>query len=165
MTFLGLLIYFLPKIMAGIVRLFNLWNFHFMGTIFVETDWRKVRLLLLYVFLGWGFLIAGFVSLIPFSLSAPLDLARLIFAFVSSILIGLIFFLVPMGLGIREATLINLLSPDLNALSVFEVSILFRLEMIVGEVLSALLLMALAKRFKNRKEKILRGGENKRDFQ
>ena len=165
LTFLGLLIYFLPKIMAGIIRIFNLWNFDFLGTIFVETDWRKVRFLLLYVFLGWGFLIAGFVLLIPSTISAPLDLARLIFAFVSSILIGLIFFLVPLGLGIREATLINLLSPDLNALSVFEVSILFRLEMIVGEVLSALLLMALAKRFKNRKEKILRGGENKRDFQ
>jgi len=169
LTFLGLTIYFLPKIMAGIIRIFNLWNSHFLGTILVKTDWRKIRLLFLYVFLGWGFFIAGFVLLIPFNISAPLDLARLIFAFVSSFLIGLIFFLVPLGLGIREATLISLLSPDLNALSVFEVSILFRLVMIVGEVLSALLLMALAKRFQKRAptgwNKSLRGGENKRDFQ
>jgi glycosyltransferase 2 family protein len=142
---LGILFYLFPSIMNGFSRIIKIGKRPSSEAFITTTDWRKIRLLLFYVFLGWGFLLAGFILLIPFPTLSPLHLGRISFAFVSSILVGLIIFFVPLGLGIREAILINLLSTDFKPLLLIEISILFRLEFIVGEAISILLILAMLK--------------------
>jgi glycosyltransferase 2 family protein len=143
---LGWWLSFLPKIVAWLFKIITYWNFVYLNNILNKIDWNKIRALMLHSLLAWAFFIAGFILLIPHFGDSPLGPVQIVLAFVSSILIGLLAVFVPLGLGVREAVLISLLYPKYSAISLITISIIFRLEMIVGEVLCVLVLMAWCRR-------------------
>jgi glycosyltransferase 2 family protein len=156
LSLLGTVYFLLPKGLLGLLRLLirKKWlggeNYLFLG------DEQKIRLLFFPVFLGWGFLLAGFIFLLPLPHWNTENIARVVFAVTLSILAGLIIFFVPMGLGIREAVLVDLLAADINPLLLLEISIFFRFEFLLGEVFS-LLLIFLCLKCTKRKNNLMEG--------
>jgi uncharacterized membrane protein YbhN (UPF0104 family) len=105
-----------------------------------RTDWNRIGLVILLIFLTWILLGAGFwftvLSVSPLSFY---DLPTCIFALALSFVISLAVILVPGGIGVRESAITFFLSTIVPAPTAAAIAILARLVLIVSEVLAFLL--------------------------
>ena len=103
-----------------------------------QVNWKQVAFVVAAILLTWCLLGLGFSILATPASSSLLQAApRQIFALVSALLIGQAVFLIPMGIGIREAVFLALLGPDHPASIAVVIALVFRLEMVVGELFCA----------------------------
>lgn len=106
-------------------------------------DWHRVRLVLALVLLTWCLLTLGFSTLYgPLGPNPGEALLRHGFALAAALLLGQVAFFLPTGLGVREAVFVALLSTTDSASLVVILAVVFRLMMLVGEVLCAAFMAA-----------------------
>jgi hypothetical protein len=111
-----------------------------------KIDWRQVALVIMAVLFTWALLGLGFSILAtPNLLSSSPSTAHRIFTMASAMLIGQVAFFVPVGLGIREAVFVGLLGPWYPPAFAMVIALAFRIEMILGEVLCALVAVGATK--------------------
>jgi len=101
-------------------------------------NWQNLFLACIAILLTWGILGMGFVFLYTAFSSVQVNEAQLIIALVAAMLIGQLIVFVPLGMGVREAILVAILSPQVSAATITVVAVLFRLIMMGGEILWAL---------------------------
>jgi len=106
-------------------------------------NWNQLALVLAIFVLAWGLLALGFSVLDTTAGSASglpgwVDLSRRAFALVAALLVGQVVLFIPMGIGVRESVFVVLLSPTLPPAFVLIAALVFRLEMMIGEVVLAL---------------------------
>jgi hypothetical protein len=101
-------------------------------------NWSQVTLVIGAVLLTWCLLGFGFSALNgqP-SPNAWQDMLRHTFALVSALLIGQAAIFAPTGIGIREAVLVALLSSGNSTALIVVTALVFRIEMMIGEVFCA----------------------------
>lgn len=103
----------------------------------VPADGLALRLLPLYLLLWLVYGLSGYVLIhaLGFGSSVPVLLATT--AFVAAWEVGFLSFLTPGGLGVREATLVGLLSPYLSVSEATTVALLARVSWTLVEMLGA----------------------------
>jgi len=101
-------------------------------------SWQNLFLACMAILLTWGILGMGFVFLYTALSSVQVNEAQLIIALVAAMLIGQLIVFVPLGMGVREAILVAVLSPQVSAATITVVAVLFRMIMMGGEILWAL---------------------------
>ncbi|MEM3485498.1 MAG: hypothetical protein QXI12_07730 [Candidatus Methanomethyliaceae archaeon] len=111
-------------------------------------NWKTVIFVIIAVVLTWCLLGFGFYVLdasIEPSIGNPW---KLLVGLILALLGGQLALFVPMGMGVREAILVAFLDLDKPAWLVILMAVIFRLEMTLGEIFSALLMVvcSLAKR-------------------
>jgi uncharacterized membrane protein YbhN (UPF0104 family) len=117
-----------------------------------------ITLVMAAVLLTWCLLGFGFSTLYASVSSGGWShLLRHSFALAAALLLGQIVFFAPTGLGVREAVFVALLASGDTAALVVILAMVFRILMMVGEVLCALLAW-IASRFSG-----LRGAESSRN--
>lgn len=111
-----------------------------------DARWSRVTLVMFAVLMTWCLLVFGFGVLYgqPWS-GGWSHLLRHAVALVGALLLGQIAVFAPTGLGVRETVLVALLATEGNATEVLVLAVVFRLEMIVGEVVCALIAVAMVK--------------------
>jgi len=106
----------------------------------------RTSFVVLAVLITWWLLAYGFSILYGQSLYSGWNhMARHAVALAGALLLGQIAFFAPTGVGVREAVLVTLLAASSNAAEVLILAIVFRIEMILGEVLCAAIAMAAAR--------------------
>jgi hypothetical protein len=114
---------------------------------FEQVNWKQVVQVVIAILLTWCLLGLGFSILAtPASSHFLQAMPRQTFALASALLIGQVAFLVPMGIGVREAVFLALLGPDHPASLAVVIAIVFRLLMTVGEFCLALTALFLDKK-------------------
>lgn len=109
-----------------------------------QPNWSRVALVLAAVLATWWLLGLGFSILYGPSTSPWWQhLARYTFVLAAGLLLGRIAFFLPTGLGLREAIIVALLASSSDATLVVVLAIIFRLEMLAGEILSALVAVSI----------------------
>jgi uncharacterized membrane protein YbhN (UPF0104 family) len=100
--------------------------------------WKRVGFVAIAVFLTWCLLGVGFV-LLDASVASPhwCDAPIFVFALAAALMIGQLALFVPMGVGVREAVLVALLASQREASLVVVISILLRILMMAGEIVSS----------------------------
>ncbi len=107
-------------------------------------NWTQVAFVVVAVLLTWCLLGLGFSTLYrEISPGGWASTVRHTFALAAALLIGQLAFLVPTGLGVREAVLVALLGTGHAAAPVVLLAVVFRIEMIAGEMVCALIAVAL----------------------
>jgi glycosyltransferase 2 family protein len=102
-----------------------------------QVNWGQITLVIIAVLLTWCLLGIGFYMLDVSATSRPMqNPLRLTVALPFALLGGQLALFVPMGIGVREAILVALLGPRRSAVLVVIIAIMFRIEMMVGEVTS-----------------------------
>jgi uncharacterized membrane protein YbhN (UPF0104 family) len=117
-----------------------------------RTNWTQVAFVVGAVLATWYML--GFGFSILFSAVSPGDwqnMLRQTFALASALLLGQIVLFVPTGLGVREAALVALLAVGDIAALVVILAVVFRIEMMVGEVICALVALTVSRFFAPRR--------------
>ncbi len=109
-----------------------------------HVNWQHVFLACFAILLTWCILGMGFVLLHVALPSVQVDEARLIIALAAAMLIGQLIIFVPLGLGVREAIFVAILSPQISATTITIVAVFFRMLMMAGEIAWALGSMGLA---------------------
>lgn len=108
--------------------------------------WSRISFVIVAVLTTWGILAYGFSVLYGQSLySGWSHLTRHSIALAGALLLGQLAFFAPTGVGVREAVLVAVLASNNNATEVLILAIVFRIEMIVGEVLCAAVAIAAAR--------------------
>ena len=116
---------------------------------FLSARWPRIAFVMAAVLMTWCLLAFGFSVLYGQPLSGGWShLLRHSIALVGAMLLGQIAFFAPTGVGVREAVLVALLASQGSAAEVLILAVVFRLEMIVGEIVCALVAM-LAVRIKS----------------
>ena len=108
--------------------------------------WSKIGFAFITVLVTWCLLALGFSVL--YGLSATdgwSHFMRHSVALVGALLLGQLVFLAPTGVGVREAIFVALLAVDSNAANVLILAVVFRMEMIIGEVLCAIVAAAVVR--------------------
>lgn len=103
----------------------------------VKFSFAMFCIMLTWFLVGWGF------SRLDPSVSQDTwqRALRFVIALIAAVLIGQIAFFAPLGVGVREAVLVTLLSPVSPAAIVLLIAVVFRLESLVAESLGALLVI------------------------
>ena len=112
-----------------------------------NANWNQVTFVIVAILLTWCLLGFGFSAL---GAQASSDnwqgILRQAFALASALLMGQMVFFAPMGIGIREAVLVALLGSGSSAARVVVIALVFRLEMMIGEIVCTLIALLLDKR-------------------
>jgi uncharacterized membrane protein YbhN (UPF0104 family) len=110
---------------------------------FSNARWSRIAFVMVAVLMTWCLLAFGFSILYgqP-SNNGWSYLLRHSVALVGALLLGQIAFFAPTGVGVREAVLVALLATDGNAADVLILAVVFRLEMILGEIVCAIFAVA-----------------------
>lgn len=104
---------------------------------------KRIGLVVIMVSLTWCLLGLGF-CILDASLEPPVrNPWKLLAALISSLLGGQLVLFAPMGIGVREAILVLFLSLDKPTWLVVSMTMIFRLEMTLGEVFATLLVLLL----------------------
>lgn len=103
----------------------------------MPADGLALRLLPLYLLLWLVYGLSGYVLLHALGFGSTVPVLVAITAFVAAWEIGFLSFLTPGGLGVREATLVGLLSPFLSTSEATAVALLARIGWTVVEVIGA----------------------------
>jgi len=130
-------------------RLAGLWEqSHPLADFPPRVNWVQVRVVMVAVLLTWWLLGFGFSTLCgPGASDTGVPLLRHALALALALLLGQVAIFVPMGLGVREGILVGLLATSDTAALIILLAVVFRLEMMVGEILCALLAVVLNKLF------------------
>ncbi len=109
-------------------------------------DWGQIVFVVVAVLLTWYLLGFGFSALsVPMAPSAWRDVLRQTTALALALLVGQVAFFAPLGIGVREAILIALLGSDGSAAVIVVAALVFRIEMMIGEVTCALIAILVGK--------------------
>jgi uncharacterized membrane protein YbhN (UPF0104 family) len=110
---------------------------------FLSARWSRIAFVMIAVLLTWCLLAIGFSVLYGQSSNGGWShLLRHSIALVAALLLGKIAFFAPTGVGVREAVLVALLATDGNAADVLILAVVFRMQMILGEVVCAIIALA-----------------------
>ena len=108
--------------------------------------WPKIGFAFMAVLVTWCLLALGFSVLYGLSTADGWShFLRHSVALVGALLLGQLVFLAPTGVGVREAIFVALLAVDSNAANVLILAVVFRMEMILGEVLCAIVAAAVVR--------------------
>lgn len=111
-----------------------------------KINWRQVVLVIITILLTWVLLGLGFSFLSTSSLVASLpNTPHRLFTLASAMLVGQVAFFVPIGLGVREAVFVGLLTPWYPPAFILVIAVAFRIEMVLGEVLCTLVAVGATK--------------------
>jgi uncharacterized membrane protein YbhN (UPF0104 family) len=114
------------------------------GRLLAGVNWTQVTLVVVAVLLTWFLLGVGFSTLYrEISPGGWASTLRHVVALAAAMLLGQLAFLVPTGLGVREAVLVAVLGADYVAAPVVLLAVVFRLEMIAGEIVCAAVALAV----------------------
>jgi len=119
----------------------RIWNNFLPNRYVKDINWRNVTFVILAVTLTWYLLGFGFYMLegsVSLALQNPL---RLMVALPVSLLGGQLALFVPMGIGVREAIFLAFLGGSRPAALILIFTIIFRIQMAVGEVLLTFLIL------------------------
>jgi len=112
----------------------------------ITPNWRRIAVVAGAGLLAWYLLGIGFGTLCMSESNVNLpDLLRSTYALASALLIGQLAFVVPTGLGVREAALVSLLATGHSTTQVVLAAVVFRTQTLAGEAVCALLALALSK--------------------
>jgi len=110
---------------------------------FLSARWPSIAFVMAAVLMTWCLLAFGFSVLYGQPLSGGWShLLRHSIALVGAMLLGQLAFFAPTGVGVREAVLVALLASQGSAAEVLILAVVFRLEMILGEVVCAMAAVA-----------------------
>lgn len=100
-----------------------------------QVKWWRVSLVVALILLTWGLLGFGFSTLYgPFDLNPIQQTLKHTLALAVALILGQVVFFLPIGIGVREAVFVALLSTTETAGLVIILAILFRLLMVIGEL-------------------------------
>ena len=121
---------------------------------FCSARWSKVALVMIVILSSWCVLAFGFSVLYgqPWS-DGWSHMLRHAVALVGALLLGQIAFFAPTGVGVREAVLVALLATEVNAAEVVVLAVVFRLEMILGEIVCALVAVTATRLDRSRRSR------------
>jgi uncharacterized membrane protein YbhN (UPF0104 family) len=111
-----------------------------------KTNWSRVAFVMVAVLLTWCLLGFGFSVLYgQVSSDGWSHLLRHSFALASALMLGQVVFFAPTGLGVREAVLVALLAMGDTTTWVVILAVVFRIVMMVGEVVCALIALVVSR--------------------
>jgi glycosyltransferase 2 family protein len=109
-------------------------------SLLLQANWLRVAFVMVAVLATWWLLGVGFSVLYgPATAGTWQHVSRHTFVLAAALLMGQIAFFLPTGLGLREAILVALLASGDDAAVVVVLAVLFRVQMLAGELLAALL--------------------------